>query len=237
MRRSWSRHVYVLLFVSGLGAFWASVVAGLCYSLVSERRLPGIHPHETSARALRLKARGDSKEAAREYQVLSQIDPSDLAAHEAFAQALADSGDRAGELEAYLRALAKLPMDSRTHTALGLAFLRHGRTDEALGSLVMAVRLNPSDPAAHTAIGDLLRVKGRPREAAQAYRNALSLSPPSAILHNKLGIALATSGLYDAALQHFTAATSIDPGFAEARENRRRAQSAMGSAPAEGRAR
>src|SRR6266571_7526232 len=210
--------VYVA-FVGGSGLLALTLVSGVAQALRTLHRLPGITPLDSLDEARANAARGDGMRSLREYRVASRLALGDLGAFEEYAQAVGRSGDRPGELTAWLRARGQWPESARVHAGLGYAFLGNQRPDEALASFGLALRLNPFDWAAHAGRGDALRARGRLPEAIEAYGSALRLAPGEAGLRNKLGIAYALAGMREQAMAQFVEALRLDPGTPGAAEN------------------
>lgn len=119
-----------------------------------------------------------------------------MAAMNAWAQALAATGQHAQALQIFDRALAQ-PATAAT-TAPGPA---------------------SSQPVLHEGRGIALSALGRHADAERAHRNALALRAQHAGTHNNLGLAVKAQGRLDDAIWHFRDALRINPSFVPALVN------------------
>jgi tetratricopeptide (TPR) repeat protein len=226
-----ARRIHRASLAVSLAALGASALAGMGESLRGAGRPPSIVYHDPPARARESLARGDFKGAARQFQVLCELGLDDLAACDAYADAMGKSGDAEAELLAYRRTVDRFPLRADAHISLALALARRGRGAEALSVLGAALRLRPDDVTALMLTGELFKGQGRLAEAAEAYARALRASPKNAGIHNQLGSVYGSAGRYHLAVEHFEAASRLDPGLAAARQNLQRAREALERSP------
>lgn len=123
--------------------------------------------------------------AAKQYEVLSRIDPYEIDNHYYLGvsyQFLTRYRDAA---VAYLRGLKLEPQDFRSNMNLGTVYLAVGETDQAVKYLDKATQIDPNNAAAWSNLGVALDARGSLVLAETAYRRAVSLETESpAILQN-----------------------------------------------------
>lgn len=94
--------------------------------------------------------------------------------------AVAQSGDDAGAVKLYERALALRPDSPDTLTNLALAQARLGRPVEAEQSMRRALALRPDDPRINYRLGTLLVELNRAAESVPLLKKAVDLAPQDA---------------------------------------------------------
>ncbi len=159
----------------GTTLFVAAACLGIGYAVATEGAPPRAFFLDPIATARRLESEGRHLDSARDFRTLAHIEPTDLDAYRAWAEALGAAGQPDAAVRAHLEAVAGRPRDATAHVRLGAAFLKRGRVDDALGSLTTALRLRPMDATALTLFGDLMRQRGRPAQAVETYRRALTV--------------------------------------------------------------
>jgi len=104
--------------------------------------------------------------------------PKDAAAHDALANALAQTGDLPGALKEFDAAVSADPQDAVALAYSGWIALLAGSTDKALDRLAKAEATAPGYPDAHAFRGiALLRSGGNPAEARAELERYLQLAP------------------------------------------------------------
>jgi tetratricopeptide (TPR) repeat protein len=104
--------------------------------------------------------------------------PKDAAAHDALANALAQTGDLPGALKEFDAAVSADPKDAVALAYSGWIALLAGSTDKALDRLTEAEATAPGYPDAHAFRGiALLRSGGNPAEARAELERYLQLAP------------------------------------------------------------
>lgn len=122
-------------------------------------------------------------------------------------------------IEAYGKAIALAPNDSRIYVDLAVAYSKAGHIDKAIEANRKAIFLNPAGFEAYNNLGELHYKKGRIDDALKEYLHAVSLNPDSAQTHNNLGAAYWSQGLFDKAIEHYNIAIKLKPDFADAYNN------------------
>lgn len=219
---------YKVAFAAGAGLFAASMIAGAAQVVRTQKRLPGLPPELMNNIRQHL-AKGELRQAAREYRLASRIDPMSYDNLPELAQAMRRAGDVEGEMDQYRQARDRWPLDPATHRALGRALCRNGRLDEGIASLRKALELRP-EAETELALGDAWLDHDRYVDALQAFSEAARLDPTNAAAHNGRGIALALSGDTRRAVEAFSEAVRLSPGPLYA-TNLDRARAALASAP------
>lgn len=88
-----------------------------------------------------------------------------------------NSGDAAGAVSRYRRALAIFPERTDLRARFGLALLRAGRVRESLTQLQLSASRAPRTPTIRLYLGAALVIAGRRDEAAAQWRRFLDLTP------------------------------------------------------------
>lgn len=88
-----------------------------------------------------------------------------------------NSGDAAGGVSRYRRALAIFPERTDLRARFGLALLRAGRVRESLTQLQLSASRAPRTPTIRLYLGAALVIAGRRDEAAAQWRRFLDLTP------------------------------------------------------------
>ena len=174
---------------------------------------------------------GRTEQAAAHFAQAERIWPDFTQAQLNLGVAQAALGQLDAAAGAYTRALASRPDSAQAELNLGGVLAQSGRLDEALPHFERAAALDPKDARAETNAGLVHLRRGRTPLALEHLQRAAALDPRSPEVENNLGLALLVSGHAREAAAHFERALALDASYATARENLRRAQSAM-SAPA-----
>jgi len=149
----------------------------LATELVTQERFEEAEPHLEAA--FRLSPR-ENREAL-------------LLFHLLVGSRLAKSGDDAGALARYERALALDPEHPDANATLGAALARGGRGAQALAYLERAIASGKAPAIAYAALADVRAASGRPADAVLAGREALRRNPDLGWAANNLAWLLATS--------------------------------------------
>jgi spermidine synthase len=139
--------------------------------------------------------------------------------HFILARALSRSGDSAGALEEYGRALEIRPDFAEAQADVGDLLVALGRPAEAVRRFEQAIQIDPSLALAHNNLGAVLIGLGRPEEARRHFEEAIRLSPYYARAHHNLGTAFSNRGRDDEAIEQFKQALEINPDDKDARES------------------
>jgi tetratricopeptide (TPR) repeat protein len=200
------RHALVL----GVALYVVSFAVGIGYVLATRHRLPGLGL-DTLEQAAEFERRGDLRNAAREYRMMTWLVPDNYGASRKLAEILSRSGGATADIDKYLRAREIWPRDPAVHRSLAWAFFGQKRYEEAIASFREALRYDPKDAAAQAGIGESQLDQDHYAEAAEAFRSALQLTPDDAALHNSLGITYALSGRRTESIQQFETAVRLAP--------------------------
>jgi tetratricopeptide (TPR) repeat protein len=173
--------------------------------------------------ALALAQLGRSESIPHFHQAI-ELDPGNVDAHIALADALQARGEIAAAVPHYRSALQLAPSHAYAHNSLGVALQRLGRTQDAVGEFHAAVRVAPEFGNAHFNLANALQALGRTDEALPHYRAVLAQNPDDASAHTNLGVALQRLGRRDEAIEHYRIAVRLNPGLVEAVENLKRLQ-------------
>ena len=128
---------------------------------------------ESNQTALALRASGRHNEAVSVLRAAVQVFPHEESLHTNLAFLLNETGDVAGALAAYDRAVASNPSSLEPHVARGFLLFRCARNEEAEAAFLRALAIDPSDVRANFGMYDLLHVKGELERAVGFQRRAL----------------------------------------------------------------
>lgn len=129
------------------------------------------------------------------------------------------TGDVAGALELYGRALAIDPAEADALHLTGVGLRAHGRLGEALAFLDRACALRPGEAVFHANRAAALLDLGRHEAARDAARKAGELDPGHAPAWINLAAAQVALGEDAAAEEHYRRALALAPGSADAHNN------------------
>jgi tetratricopeptide (TPR) repeat protein len=230
--REWSavRRDYRWIFAAGLGLILASFLLGTAYPLLVWRRPPGLS-QDPLILARQLLAQRRLGPAIREFQISTRISPGNPQMLAELGNALGQSGDPEGEIQAYSTA-ARLRPDARGYIRLAEVLFRNRRVPAAITTYEEALRFDPANTEAWAGLGAILLAVDRFPEAVDAYSNVLRSQPDNGPIHNEVGIAYALQGKYAEAIRHFSQAVSLNPtpdivaNLRKAKEDQERAQAA-----------
>ena len=133
--------------------------------------------------------------------------------------ALAQSGDVAGAMESYGKAIALDPDNISAHINLGKILSDSGKPEQALQHLLTAVNINPRSKTAHLNAGSVLLELNSLDGAVSHFRAAIAIDPYYARAYNNLAVAYAGSGKIPLAIEQMEKSVLIDPDSFEARIN------------------
>ncbi len=142
--------------------------------------------------------------------------------------ALRDSGDANGAIDAYLAMVVAAPDFAKGHFKLATAYDRLGRRDEAEKSYREALRLDPVYVEAFGNLGVLLFGRGDWDEAERCYRNALAENPDYFEAHVNLSRILFIASRHMESLYFARRACALKPDSALAIEYSGRALEKLG---------
>ena len=128
---------------------------------------------------------------------------------------LHQSGDTAGAIEAYTRALE---LDARLADALsnrGSAHLSRNDYLAAVTDLTRAIELKPTE-VAYNNRGNAFRLLKKPQEAVSDYTRAVEIAPRSAMTYFNRAVVHNEQGDTASALADYTRAIELDPRLAAA---------------------
>jgi tetratricopeptide (TPR) repeat protein len=165
--------------------------------------------HIHLARALEASGRGN--EAALEFRVAVQKDPSCLLPEKEILEELIDHAGYDIALSKSQRLLQYVPNDEDALLALAKALRAQGRLDEASKILEGLVAHYPKNGQAHILQGHIFLSKGMLLEADDKFRSASLLCDGDVTLFYGWGKTLGLLGLHELALEKFQKANEIDP--------------------------
>jgi tetratricopeptide (TPR) repeat protein len=132
--------------------------------------------------------------------------------------------------DAYQKAIALAPRDSKLRIALGLALAKAGRPTDAIASYEAALEISPSNSAAEIDLAEAYRAvhnnDAARRLLERSAREHPKIAAPLAVLGD-LDIELQT---YEAAIKHLSAALALDPANNETRDRLALAYKSKGDA-------
>jgi tetratricopeptide (TPR) repeat protein len=138
------------------------------------------------------------------------LDPGNPFAQKSIGDVARASGDVAGAIAWYQRAVAERPY-AEAETNLASLLAAAGRWDEAFAHYEAALRSDPANAFAHTSYGVALSDRGRLAEAEDQHRRALALDPGLMEAHVNLGTVLDDLGRTDEALAEYREALRLRP--------------------------
>lgn len=181
---------------------------------------PG-HPAASLERAEVLVRSGDDPErAAADAKAAAEAMPSQPRALRVLGQALEETGNEAGAIDAYRRALALAP-DDFTQRRVAMLLTRAGRTDEAVLAWEAVRDAAPDDVGAWLELASLYEEADRPASARHAYESAVALAPENSVLQRRFADFLEREGLLAEARAHRAEADRLDPPDAPERRSLR----------------
>ncbi len=153
---------------------------------------------------------GDTQQALRSYELLSQWDPGSVDVRMTFANLLLRGNDPQAAIEQFERALTIEPENWVAHNDLASAYEQAGLLKEAIEQLHIVVEEQPGFPDTHLRLGDLYAKIGNGDAAVQQYRAALDIQPDYLEAVVKMGTQHLRSGVYIEAARWFNRAVEIN---------------------------
>ncbi len=130
------------------------------------------------------------------------------------------SGDPAGALEFYDRAIASEPAFADAHFNRGIILKELGRYEEALAAYGRTVVINPDFSEAHYNQGNILQILRRYEESLACFDRAITINPFYAEAHNNRAATLKALGKYEEALAAYDQVIALKPAYAAAYNSR-----------------
>jgi len=149
---------------------------------------------EHFAHGVALAGRGNSLDAARQFQQADRLRPDHPETLTNLGLLLSQLGQHDAALACIGRAITLRPSDAAAALTLAVALYRRGDVLAAIPAHRQAVVLAPGNPIAWTALGDCLLAAGQTDEAIASFRQALALDPDQLAARRSL----AACGLPDA---------------------------------------
>lgn len=128
--------------------------------------------------------------------------------------ALMASGDRAGAMRQFQRALELRPkpvLESVSLEHLGLLYEEQGQVDVAIAHYEQAVHAWPDNPSANLDLGASLAQLRRFGEAVEHFRTALRIRPDDPRGHYDLGLAYVDEGQLEEGIRELETAVRLQP--------------------------
>lgn len=144
--------------------------------------------------------------------VRALLDPAPLLA---YADALAQAGNRKHAVDAYRRLLAFHPTIAPAWNNLGVCLQQEGELSEAIAAFERAATLDATNAAVLNNFGFALSEYGVRARAAEILRRAIALDPGLAEAHNNMGNILRTEDDREGARRSYEAAIRCRPEFPE----------------------
>ncbi len=127
------------------------------------------------------------------------------------AGSLLASGDQAGALEAWKKAIAMDQDDARVNNGMGVALTAAGRPNDAIVYLKRATQTNPKFLDAFYNLGSAQMQQHRLEEAIDAWQSAVRIYPGFFRAHEGLGFAYYMQGKYRESLAELRLALDGEP--------------------------
>ncbi|HYI93778.1 MAG TPA: tetratricopeptide repeat protein, partial [Bryobacteraceae bacterium] len=126
------------------------------------------------------------------------------------------SGDLAGAVQQYRRALALRQTFVEAHTNLGSLYADQGKLEEARASLEKALRIDPAADEAHNNLGRVYGAQGAIPNALNHLRRALSINVANVTARYNLARVYQATDAMPAAISEYRRVIALQPAFAEA---------------------
>ena len=163
-------------------------------------------------------ARGDSQEAASQYQDALKNNPNDSNLYYKLGLML----DKAGKLDgavAYLQKSVELdPSNTVARFNLGVVLMQQSNYGRGLKELGEVLRIHPHDAAAHFVMGFAYLYTKRIDEAIASFREGMRYKSDDAEAHYGLGSALSIQHKRDDAVAELRQALRLQPNYPEAQQ-------------------
>lgn len=171
------------------------------------------------ARAMHLHRQGNTPEAIKLYEKVTQTSPRHAAALNLLGLAYFQNNQPALAVQPLQRALALAPDLPAGRYNLGRILHELKRYDEARQQYEAALTRSPVDAEIHSNLGVSLRALDRHEEAIVHFHRAIELRPPYGEAWINLGNALYALGRHDEACAAFARGVALVPGRAEVHLN------------------
>ena len=190
-------------------------------AIAAYRKVLGLEPNDAVAHydlALALKYKGETKQAAEEFESAVRLKPGWCEAHFGLGATLYEVQDQAGALKELRKTVACEPSNAEAHRYLAHVYSDQNDFSGAERELNRAVTLEPSAET-HFELGEVEGRLGKLDAAAVQFRTALRLDPKLARAYVMLGITLRRQGDHKGAWANFRRAVELDPTDANAQYN------------------
>lgn len=147
-----------------------------------------------------------------------QVSPNSAKAYFNFGNALRDTGNQAGALDAYRRAVDIYPGYAEVHYNAGVIYQDAERIDEALSSYQTALDAQPDHVSALVNRGILLVRSGNADAGVELLRSAARVAPERSTVHFNLGVAEERLD-HNRAIAAYRRALDLSPSYADAAIN------------------
>jgi Flp pilus assembly protein TadD len=165
------------------------------------------------ALATALTQNNQEREAAEEYRKACTFNTNPPAAwYDHLAVSQANTGDQAGAVESWRKALAIDPTDAGAEMDLGSVLFEQGQALEGEEHLRKAIQLAPVFAEAHYRLGFELAKAGSFSEAISELQQAVTLRPDSVEYRVNLGFATGLNGDIPGAVNQFQKAVELSGG-------------------------
>jgi Flp pilus assembly protein TadD len=168
------------------------------------------------ARADKAEAEKRHDEAAKLYQMVLTVDPTNVDAINGLGATAGNLGDLLVAIQQFENSLRIDPSQVVIWYNHGLGLAKIGLIQEALGSFDRAIALEPRYGELYLERGSMLANLGRYEEALASYDVAMQILPNDSVTVKQRGISLQWRGEYGQALREFDRAIALKPDNAEA---------------------
>jgi len=156
---------------------------------------------------------GKPAQAAAEFDLARELDPSNDDAFAGLAEAYEELGELELAEESYQAAIRMRPHYWGGYSRLGLFYYHHGRNEEAIEAFEEVVRLAPESYRGYSNLGAAHYRNGDWREAARLFRRAIEINPDDFVAVSNLAvIEFFFLEDYAAAAERFERANELEPG-------------------------
>jgi tetratricopeptide (TPR) repeat protein len=151
------------------------------------------------------------KNAATEYQRVTELAPGLGFGYTNWGWALLEAGRPREAIEKYNKAIQVDPLSAQAFTAWGFALYREGRPQEGDAKFKEAIHRDPQDPSVYFEWGTALGENQRWPEALSKFKQAAELDPQYWSAYVSWGNALARENMWDLAKEKYEKAMEILP--------------------------
>lgn len=162
---------------------------------------------------------GDLTFAAREYQRIVDVDPTNAEAHFLLGVVAVQTGRHDRAIEHLTTAIGAAPADGKAYNALGAAYFAKGRLSDAIEAFRAAAEFAPELPDAMHNLARALHADGRLEEAEAILRPLAGANPEAAEIQSDLGSIYHGQKRLRDAEACFRRALDLSPGLPEAERN------------------